>query len=113
MKNEILIPVFTLIGVLIGAVSSIVITWINEHHRNNREKEKLIYELGKIYWQEALIQGRSNPGSYVYPLESFIISIKYLFEEITTKKINEDNVKEILKKHSDLMQVVKKHYDKK
>lgn len=112
MENQVLIPIFTLSGVVVGAISSIAVTWINEHYRNKREKEKLVYELGKIYWQEALIQGRNNPGTYVFPLESFILSIKYLFEEITNKKIDQNNVKEVLKKHSSLMKVVKDHYSK-
>ena len=51
MKIEILVPLFTLLGALVGAFFSIAISWISEHYRNEREKEKLIYELGKIYWQ--------------------------------------------------------------
>lgn len=113
MENNVLIPIFTLGGVIVGAISSIAATWISEYYRNIREKEKLIHELGKIYWQEALIQGRNNPGSYVYPLESFILSVKYLFEEISSKKIDEKNVEDILMKHSKLMKIVKSHYDKK
>ena len=74
----------------------------------------MIYELGKIYWQEALIAARSSDSpSEVYPLESFIISIKYLFEKITNGKIDENNIKEILNKHSKIMMLVKTHYDKK
>ena len=46
--------------------------------------------LGKIYWQEALMQARNTKGSSsVYPLESFIISIKYLFEQLDTDEIDE------------------------
>lgn len=103
-----------LLGAIIGAAGPILISWIKEHYQSKRENQKLIYELGKIYWQEALIAARnSGTPSEVYPLESFMISIKYLFEEITSGKIDEKNIKEVLKKHSRLMKVVKDHYDKK
>jgi len=103
-----------LLGAVIGAAGPIFISWIKEHYQRKRENQKLIYELGKIYWQEALIAARnSSYPSEVYPLESFIISIKYLFEEITNGKIDENNIKEILNKHSKIMKTVKTHYDKK
>lgn len=103
-----------LVGAVIGATGPILISWIKEHYQSKRENQKLIYELGKIYWQEALIAARnSNAPSEVYPLESFIISIKYLFEEITSGKIDEKNIEDILNKHSKIMKIVKNHYDKK
>jgi len=103
-----------LLGAIIGATGPILISWIKEHYQSKRENQKLIYELGKIYWQEALIQARnSGAPSEVYPLESFIISVRYLFEEISSKKIDEKNIKEILGNHSRIMKIVKKHYDEK
>lgn len=102
-----------LIGVIIGSIGPILITFINQYFQSKREKEKLIYDLGKIYWQEALIKAReSRDPSYVYPLETFIISIKYLFDEITDKKLSEENIIKIIQKHSKLVNIVKKHYDK-
>lgn len=100
-------------GAIVGAVGPILVTWIKEHYQSKRENQKLIYELGKIYWQEALIAARNSKTiSEVYPLESFIISIKYLFEEITSGKLNEKNIKDVLKRHSNLMKIIKEHYDK-
>lgn len=103
-----------LIGAIIGAAGPLILTWVKEHYQNKREREKLIHELSKIYWQEALIQARNSKlPSEVYPLESFIISVKYLFEELDTDKIDPNNIKEVLNRHSKVMKIVKEHYDKK
>ena len=113
MSDTVLGAVIGLVGVIIGSIGTLGLTWIREYYQGKREKEKLIYDLGKIYWQEALIKAReSREPSTVYPLESFIISIKYLLEEISKEKLNENNIRDIISKHTKLVNIVKKHYDK-
>jgi len=113
MSDTIIGAVIGLVGVFIGSIGTLCLTWIREHYQDKREKEKIIYEFGKIYWQEALIKAReSREPAYVYPLESFIISIKYLFEQLSKKDLNDENIKEIMDKHTKLNEIVKEHYDK-
>ncbi len=114
IPSEIITGLFTLLGTLLGACATIGATWIRERNQNIRERDELIFNLAKVYWQEALIAAReSKKRSVVPPLETFVISIKYFVNQIDIKKIDDKTLKKFLNDYSRVMDIVDEHFKKK
>lgn len=111
MDREILIILGPIIGVLVGSLGTIAVTWITKHYEEEAEYKRLIISTSMEYFKEALIAARNSKRiSYVWPYESYVISIAHLVNKVVNKRFKIDQIDEIMAENRRLIQTMEKSY---
>lgn len=115
MSNEILIFLGPVIGVIVGTVGTIIVTWITKHYEEQSDYRKMIIKTSMEYFKEAIISSRetlrgTGKKGYVWPYESFVISISHLVNRVVNKKFKIDDIDELVSENKRLVQTLEKSY---
>lgn len=117
MNSEALILIGTLGGALIGALSTLGVTWLNKRSEERKHYRELIINLAVENYKEAgamaraVLEKRPETSQIHYPFDDFIIHMVQLGELIIDKKLNPNEVKEILAKMDALTEQVHEYYE--
>jgi hypothetical protein len=117
MNSEALILIGTLGGALIGALSTLGVTWLNKRSEERKHYRELIINLAVENYKEAgimaraMLERRPDISQIQYPLDDFIIRMVQLGELIIDKKLNPTEIKDILAKMDALTDQVHEYYD--
>ena len=115
MNYELLVILGPIIGVLAGTVGTVFVTWINKHYDEQNAYRKLIIETSMEYFKEALVASRealrgTGKKGYVWPYESFVISISHLVNKVVSKNFKIDDIDEIVAENKRLVETLEKSY---
>ena len=83
---------FTIAGTIVGAVSSIVVTWINKKSEENWHSKETIIRTAIENWKGAIDLAKFKGRGIISPLDAYIISSIALFGRINFKKLKSDEV---------------------
>lgn len=93
---EKLIPaIYTVLGAIIGAAGTIIITVINKKSEEKKQLRELAFKAGIENWKEGC-EFAKRQGGTVYPLDMFILNMKLFSEKLLEKKIKKENLKSTL-----------------
>jgi hypothetical protein len=93
---EKLIPaIYTVLGAIIGAAGTIIITVINKKTEEKKQLRELAFKAGIENWKEGC-EFAKRQGGTVYPLDMFILNMKLFSEKLFEKKIKKENLKSTL-----------------
>jgi len=92
---QIVTAFFTLGGVLIGSVSTLVLTFINRRFDDRRHLRQLSIEAAIAYWKEdrRICEKEATAGNRarLSPLDPYIVHMLQLAELVSTKRLTADN----------------------
>lgn len=115
MSNELLIFLGPVIGVVVGTLGTVIVTWITKHYEEQSNYRKMVIETAMEYYKEALIATReaartSGKRAYAWPYESFVISISHLVNRVVNKEFKIDDLDEIVSENKKLIRTLEKSY---
>lgn len=114
--REIIVVLGPIVGVLVGAIGTIGVTWITKHYEEQSSYRKLVIETSLEYFREALISARNSikgtgGKASVWPLESFVISMSHLMNRVVNKKFNINNIDDVVSENKKLREALEKLYE--
>lgn len=84
----------TLGGTVIGALTAIVVAWINKKYEDRRALRELAVRTGMENWKNmfevAKLQGG---GCWIPPLDDFIVHMLLVSEKLLNQKLTPDEIK--------------------
>lgn len=93
---EKLIPaIYTVLGAIIGAAGTIIITVINKKSEEKKQLRELAFKAGIENWKGGC-EFAKRQGGTVYPLDMFILHMKLFSEKLLEKKIKKEDLKSTL-----------------
>lgn len=103
-----------ILGVIAGSVGTILVTWISKHYEEQSAYRKMIIDTSMEYYRETLIAARgSRKITYVWPYESFVISIAHLVNKVVRKDFKVGEIDNIVKENKKLISALEKLYSTK
>jgi hypothetical protein len=117
MNSEILIIIGTLGGALIGALSTLGVTWLTRRSEERKHYRELIINLAVENYKEegamarAILERRPEISQVHYPLDDFIIHMAQLADLVIDKKMHRGEVRKILAELNELTDEVHAYYD--
>ena len=113
MESEWLTLIGTLGGVIVGALGTLMVTWIREYYEEKRKYRELIINTSIKYWERGIeVLQKSGRRGYSWPLESYIISLAHLIDKVLDRKFKVDNLSGYLKETGKIMDELDKFYRK-
>jgi hypothetical protein len=103
-----------MLGVVVGSIGTIAVTWITKYYEEQTSYRELIIKTSLENFREALISARTAAGngtrSFVWPLESFVISMSHLINKVVDKKFKIDDIDEIVSENRRLVEALGRLY---
>lgn len=104
-----------IVGVIVGSLGTVLVTWISKHYEEQTAYRKLIIETSMEYFKEAIISSRealrgTGRKGYIWPYESFVISIAHLVNRVVNKAFKIDDLDEIVSENKRLIRTLEKSY---
>lgn len=115
MSNELLIFLGPVIGVVVGTLGTVIVTWITKHYEEQSNYRKMVIETSMEYFKEAIISSRealrgTGKKGYVWPYEAFVISIAHLVNRVVNRAFKIDDLDEIVSENKRLIRTLEKSY---
>lgn len=101
MKPEVIALVGTLIGALVGAGSTLVVTWIRSRVEERKHLRQLVFQAGTENWKQGL-QLAMRQGGRLAPLEDFLVNMAGFAQFVTEGKFDKGSVESILQQMDEL-----------
>lgn len=112
MKPETMILIGTLSGALIGAITTLVSTWIMKHYENKRIYHQMLIEMGIKNWEGAkdwaISLSKNGESTQVYPLELFIAHQAKISQLIINEKLTPETLKKVKEESEELNKIYEK-----
>lgn len=92
-----------LAGVILGSLSTLVVTFINRHFDDRRHLREMAIKAAFTYWEHdfeyaKMKNHQTGIKATVAPMDSYIVHMLKLAELISDKRITADNVEEELRR---------------
>ncbi len=115
MSIQFLIYLGPIIGVVVGSLGTVAVTWITKYYEEQSSYRKLIVETSLEYYREALIAARNSVKgtsrrAVVWPYESFVISISHLVNRVINKKFKIEEIDDIVSENKKLIKALEGLY---
>jgi hypothetical protein len=106
IKPEMLAVLGTLVGALIGSLSTLLITWLNKKSDERKHLRELVVNAAIESWKQHVSAAvAKNISVAIMPLDTYIIHMIKFSELILDKEINASNIE---KKLAEITEVVNK-----
>lgn len=111
MQNEYLILIGALGGASIGALSTIITTWITKYYENKNAYRSLLIETGMKNW-EAARESSLKVGGDLYPLDCYLIHQAKIVALILEGKTSKEDLEKVLNESLDMQKTFLTHSEK-
>lgn len=108
-----------LIGALIGAISTLIVTWMNKRTEERKHYRELLINAAIENYKEVqlmtrtIIEKRPTISHVVYPMDTYIIHMSKLAELVIDKKLKAGELSKILGELDQFTDEMYAHYNSK
>jgi len=108
MERDLLLVVGTLGGALIGSFSTIIITLITKNSEERKHFRGLVINTAFESWKSRVEMAKiqsSHHNVQILPLDNYIVHMLKISELVFSKKINKENIENILKEADEISDI--------
>lgn len=84
-------------GAVVGALSTLLVTWINNRSAERRHVKELVFTAATENWKKTIEVAAEQPGKHaIAPLDDFIVGLIATADLFFGRRVTKANVQELL-----------------
>lgn len=94
----------TLLGVAIGSISTLAVTWISKRSEERRHTRELAMNAAIVNWKTAIELGQASGGGKILPLSLYMVHMLKISDLLTSGRLSKVELPVALKEADEVLQ---------